>query len=161
VSIDCGKARGAPKAKSYLGRVVSETYGTDSKGRQTTVNVFKRELVETPQEREQSAVMRLAALLPGVTRGDMDAVRAGQVVAFDDVASTMGARVGKNEPPSHVCTPATAEKIFGSDGVRSLTSSGHVRMVHGYVFIYAPKHMQPTPMVLPFAIRTPEKMPWQ
>src|SRR6185312_13066306 len=66
VSIDCGKARCAPKAKSYIGKVVSENYGKDSKGRTTTVNVFKRELIASPQEREQTAVMRLAAMLPGV-----------------------------------------------------------------------------------------------
>src|SRR5208282_4163843 len=42
VSVDCGKARGAPKAKSYAGKIVSENYGKDAKGRTTTVNVFKR-----------------------------------------------------------------------------------------------------------------------
>ncbi len=67
VSIDCCKARGAPKAKSYIGRVVSENYGKDSKGRTTTVNVFKRDIVIGPQEREQSVVLRLAAMLPGAT----------------------------------------------------------------------------------------------
>ena len=158
VSIDCGKARGAPKAKSYTGRIVSENYGNDSKGRTTTVNVFKREVAPTQVEREQSAVMRFAALLPGLTKGDMDTVRAGNVVAFEDVAPALGGRVGKNEPPSHVCTPATAEKVFGLDGIRALTASGHARTVHGYIFLYAPKTAQPAPMVLPFAIRTP--LPW-
>ena len=55
VSIDCGKARGAPKAKSVIGRIVSENYGRDAKGRTTTVNVFKRDEVTTPQQKEIGA----------------------------------------------------------------------------------------------------------
>ena len=37
ISIDCGKARGAPKAKSYTGTIVSERYGADNKGRDVLV----------------------------------------------------------------------------------------------------------------------------
>ena len=66
VSIDCGKARGAPKARSYTGKIVSENYGKDVKGRTTTVNVFKRTSEVAKENKEQSAVMRLAAMLPGV-----------------------------------------------------------------------------------------------
>lgn len=161
VSIDCGKARGAPKARSYQGKIVSENYGTDSKGRTTTVNVFKREVVETKEQKEQSAVMKFAALLPGVTKGNMDVLRAGSVVAFEDVAAVIGDRVGKNEPPTHVATPATVEKIFGSDGAKALTASGHARTVHGFVFLYAPKAAAPGATVIPFNIVRPEKMPWQ
>jgi len=165
ISIDCGKARGAPKAKSYVGKVVSENYGTDKKGRHTTVNVFKRDPgQQSPAEREQSAVMQFAALLPGVTKGDMDTMRAGNIVAFEDVAVILGDRVGKNEPPTHVCTPATIEKIFGPHGVKDLQNSGHARTVHGYVFLYAPKHMQPAALVMPWTIQTPqrklESFPW-
>src|SRR6202000_847565 len=59
VSHDCGKARRAPKAKSYTGRIVSENYGKDVKGRTTTVNVFKRTSDIIKENKEQSAVLKL------------------------------------------------------------------------------------------------------
>jgi len=160
VSIDCGKARGAPKARSFTGRIVSENYGRDSKGRTTTVNTFKRD-EQKAVVTAQTAEMRLAAVLPGVVAGNMDAVRSGLVVRFADVADAVGMLVGRLEPPTHICSPAAAEKIFGNDGVRHLTASGHARTVRGYVFLYAPKQVAAQPLVMNWEIKLPEGSPWQ
>ncbi len=162
VSIDCGKARGAPKAKSYFGRIVSENYGKDSKGRTTTVNVFKRELIMTPEQREQSAVMKLAAMLPGVVGGDMDALRAGDMVTFDSVASAIGHGV-KGDAPGYAINREAALKIFDKDGLKGLLDSGHFRTIIGCPFlaVYAPVGAAAQVLIMPWAITLPEKMPWQ
>ena len=138
VSIDCGKARGAPKAKSYIGTVLSENYGTDRKGRTTTVNVFKRQLVMTQQQHEQSAVMKLAAMLPGVTGGDMNALRAGQMVTFDSVAEVIGDKVKENDRPGYVVNKDAASKMFEKIALTALLNSGLFRTVAGtpYLIVY-------------------------
>lgn len=162
VSLDCGKARGAPKARSYAGKIVSENYGKDAKGRTTTVNVFKR-VTEAPKEsKEQSAVLKLAALLPGVTAVGMDALRAGHIVTFDSVASEVGHAV-KGEAPSYVITKDAAKKLFG-DGLRNLMESGHLRALYGFPFlvIHPPAGSVRQELTIPFAIETPkERFPWQ
>jgi hypothetical protein len=162
VSIDCGKARGAPKAKSYIGKVVSENYGKDAKGRTTTVNVFKRELVASPQEREQTAVMRLAAMLPGVVMGGMDALRAGNMVTFESVATELGQAV-RGEVPGYVVNKDAAEKMFNGE-LKGLLNSGYFRTLVGQPFygVFAPQGVQQQALVMPFAFATPtvEKMPW-
>ncbi|MEL7086877.1 MAG: AAA family ATPase [Planctomycetota bacterium] len=165
VSIDCGKARGAPKAKSYTGRIVSENYGTDSKGRTTTVNVFKRHVVEAPQQAEQNAVLRLAAMLPGVTGGDMPSLRGGNIVTFESVAADIGHAV-KGEVPAYVVTKDAALKMFEKAALEALLNSGYFRTIHGYPFfaVYAPTGHVRQELIMPWAIVTPAtggKMPWQ
>jgi hypothetical protein len=164
VSIDCGKARGAPKAKSYTGKIVSESYGKDIKGRTTTVNVFKRDTATTPQQKEISAVLRLAALLPGVVGGSMDALRAGSIVTFESVASDIGAAV-KGEAPDYVVNKEAALKIFEKDGLSALLNSGHCRTMHGSPFlsVYAPAGAVQQGLVMPmttFGAPT-GGLPWQ
>lgn len=165
VSIDCGKARGAPKAKSYVGRIVSESYGVDTKGRTTTVNVFKREETETPQQREQSAVMRLAAMLPGAITGGMDSLRAGNIVPFDSVASEIGHGMHGSELPSHVVNKDAAAKLFESEGLQSLINSGHFRTLRSLPFyaIFAPKTYAPQGLTMPYAFPSQQagEFPWQ
>lgn len=162
ISLDCGKCRGAPKARSYVGRVVSENYGQDSKGRTTTVNVFKREIHQTPQQREQNATMKLAAMLPGAINGGMDALRAGSIVKFDTVASDVGAHV-RGEVPSHVVSKEAAQKMFEKDGFQSLLNSGYLRTMSGAPFlaVYAPVGMTPQVLIMPWAFAAEGKMPWQ
>jgi hypothetical protein len=167
VSIDCGKARGAPKAKSYAGRVVSEHYGKDTKGRTTTVNVFKRELAPTPQQREQNAVMKLAAMIPGLTVGGMDALRAGHMVPFDTVAVEVGAGV-KGEIPGYVVNKEAALKMFDKDGFAALSNSGYLRTMYGCPFlaVYSPTGVTQQPLMMPWtALGAPqpklESFPWQ
>lgn len=165
VSIDCGKARGAPKAKSYAGRIVSENYGKDSKGRITTVNVFKRTLVETQQEKEVSATIKLAALLPGVTSRGMDALRAGNIVVFESVAAEVGAGI-KGDMPGYVVNKEAAQKIFEKDGLQVLLNSGHVRTIHGSPFlaVYAPQGAVKPELVVSWNVIPPDtqlRMPWQ
>ena len=162
VSIDCGKARGAPKAKSYFGRIVSEAYGQDSKGRTTTVNVFKRENKMTPEQQEQSAVMKLAAMLPGATDGGMNEVRGGAIVKFDGIASEVGHGV-KGERPSHVISKDAAARMFEKDHLQTLTNSGHFRTLTGFPFfaIYAPAGMTPQVLLMPWALQVGGKLPWQ
>jgi hypothetical protein len=157
VSIDCGKVRGAPKAKSYTGRVVSEAYGNDSKGRMTTVNVFKRETVVTREQKEQSVVMRLAAMLPGAVNGGMDALRSGSVVPFDSVAADVGQGVTGAEMPSHVVTKDAAAKMFELSGVQTLLNSGYLRTMRGVPFlaVFAPKTSTPQGLVMPWEMQTP------
>ena len=161
VSIDCGKARGAPKAKSYIGKVVSENYGQDSKGRTTTVNVFKREMPQTKEQAEQTAIMRLAAMLPGVTAEGMAALRSGSVVTFASVAAELGSGI-KGEAPGYVITKDAAAKMFSRDAMAALLNSGHFRTIHGVPFIavYAPAAAQQKALVMPFTIKLPERMPW-
>lgn len=166
VSIDCGKARGAPKAKSYTGRIISEHYGNDSKGRATTVNVFKREIITTPQQREQSAMIRLGAMLPGVTSGGMDALRAGNMVPFDSVAAELGASV-HGSVPAFVISKDAALKLFEKEGMQSLLNSGHFRTMRGCPFyaVYSPAGNVQQPLTVNWTVQTPttklESYPWQ
>lgn len=165
VSIDCGKARGAPKAKSYIGKVVSENYGTDSKGRTTTVNVFHRELIVSNAQREQSAVMHLAALLPGASNGGMEALRAGNIVQFQSVAGEIGNRVVDSTPPAYVLNRDAAQKMFEKDGLVILLNSGHFRTMRGSPFlaVYPPTAAVRQELILPWAIVPPtqQSFPWQ
>jgi hypothetical protein len=162
VSVDCGKARGAPKAKSYTGKIVSENYGKDAKGRTTTVNVFKRTSEVIKEVKEQSAVLKLAAMLPGVTAVGMDALRAGNIVKFDSVAAEIGHAV-KGEVPGYVVSKDAAKKMF-EDGLKGLIESGHFRPLYGYPFltIYPPAGSVRQELTIPFAIDIPkESFPWQ
>ena len=164
VSIDCGKARGAPKARSYAGKIVSESYGLDVKGRTTTVNVFKRHVEVAQEQKEQNAMVRLAAMLPGVTKGNMDALRAGAIVPFENVASDIGHAV-KGETPGYVVTKDAAAKMFDKDGLLALLNSGHFRTIHGYPFlaVYAPSGSVRQELIMPWAIALPtqHRMPWE
>lgn len=165
VSIDCGKARGAPKAKSYMGKIVSENYGKDAKGRTTTVNVFKREMADTPMQREQSAVMKLAAMLPGVVAGGMDALRAGHMVTFESVATDIGSGV-KGDAPGYVVNKDAALKMFEKEGMQALLNSGYLRTMHGCPFlaVHAPANAAAQGLIIPWAIELPtaklESFPW-
>jgi hypothetical protein len=162
VSIDCGKARGAPKAKSYTGRIVSENYGKDAKGRTTTVNVFKRTSEIIKKNKEQSAVLRLAAMLPGVTAAGMDALRAGSIVRFESVAVEVGHAI-KGEVPAYVITKDAAKKLF-EDGLKNLMDSGHLRPLYGFPFfvIYPPAGSVRQELTIPFTIEVPKgEFPWQ
>ncbi len=161
VSIDCGKARGAPKAKSCMGRIVSENYGKDVKGRTTTVNVFKRVSEITKETKEQSAVLRLAAMLPGVTGVGMDGLRAGNIVRFDSVAAEIGHAV-KGEVPSYVISKDAAKKMF-DDGLKNLMDSGHLRALYGFPFfaIYPPSGSVRQELTIPWTIDVPKHaFPW-
>ena len=162
VSIDCGKARGAPKARSYTGKIVSENYGKDVKGRTTTVNVFKRTSEVAKENKEQSAVMRLAAMLPGVVAAGMDSLRAGSIVRFDSVAAEVGHAI-KGEIPSYVVSKDAAKKMF-EDGLKSLLDSGHLRPLYGFPFfsIFPPSGSVRQELTIPFAIELPKgSFPWQ
>lgn len=163
ISIDCGKARGAPKAKSYVGSLVSENYGKDSKGRITTVNVFKREIVQSPQAREQGVVLRMAAMLPGASRG-MDALRAGSFVTFESVAADVGHGL-HGEPPGYVISRDAAQKMFEKDGLQTLINSGHIRTMRGSPFlaVYPPAGAVRQELTIPWAVVPPAQMrvPWQ
>ena len=165
VSIDCGKARGAPKAKSYLGRIVSENYGKDTKGRTTTVNVFKRDLAESKTKTEQNAVLKLAAMLPGVAAAGMDALRSGLIVKFDSVATDIGHAV-KGEAPSYVISKDAALKMFGKDGMQTLLNSGHFRTMYSmpYMAVFEPVNGVRQELVMPFSFAVPtqkqEIFPW-
>jgi AAA domain-containing protein len=159
VSIDCGKARGAPKARSYMGKVMSENYGVDTKGRITTVNVFKRSMIGTPEQKKQSAVMQLAAMLPGATVGGMDALRSGQIVRFESVAVELGHAV-KGEAPGYAITKDAAAKMFEKEGLAGLLNSGHFRTMHGYPFyaVYPPAGLIRQELIMPWAITPPKKL---
>lgn len=166
ISIDCGKERGCEKPKSYLGKVVSENYGKDAKGRTTTVNVFKRDVAASPQQREQTSVMRLAAMLPGVIGGSMDALRSGAMVVFESVAAEIGQGV-KGEPPGYIVNKDAALKMFEKDGLQALLNSGHFRTMHGCPFlaVYAPNGSVQQGLVMPWTgfevPATQTRMPWQ
>lgn len=166
VSIDCGKARGAPKAKSFLGRIVSENYGLDAKGRTTTVNVFKRDVNATPQQKESSAVLRLAAMLPGVVAVGMDALRAGSMVLFESVAAEVGHGVKGNDRPAYVINKDAALKMFDKDGMSALLNAGYFRTMHGSPFlaVYTPQTAVQQPLTVFGALALPttklESFPW-
>jgi hypothetical protein len=162
VSIDCGKARGAPKSKSYLGRITSESYGLDSKGRVTTVNVFRREVAPSKQEVEQSATVRLAAMLPGAVAEGMDALRAGQIVKFESVCE-LGGKILEGDVPGYVINRDAAQRIFGKDGLKGLLDSGYLRMMRGcpYLAVYAPMNgvdRKKHALIMPWSIELPK--PW-
>lgn len=165
ISIDCGKARGAPKAKSYTGTVVSERYGKDSKGRETTVNVFKREIIVTKEQQAQSATLRLAAMLPGAVAGGMDALRGGNIVTFDSVAADVGHGLRGSELPAYIISRDAALKMFEKDGLASLQNSGHIRTIRASPFlaIYPPGANPRQELVIPWMIKQPvqDRMPWQ
>jgi hypothetical protein len=165
ISVDCGKARGAPKAKSYTGRIVSENYGTDRKGRITTVNVFKREHVQHTEEREQTAVLRLSGMLPGAIAGGMSGIRDGRIVTFDSVAGEIGGRLIGHEMPTHAISSDAAEKMFGTDGVRDLKNSDHIRNVRGLslLVVYAPSAVRVEMPAINWGITPPtvRKWPWE
>ena len=165
VSIDCGKARGAPKAKSYLGRIVSENYGNDSKGRVTTVNVFKREIVVPKETKETSAAMRLAAMLPGVYATGMDALRAGQIVKFDSVAADIGHGLKGNDVPGYAVNKDAALKMFEKEGLQALLNAGYLRTMHGCPFmaVHNPTNVVQAPMTMFGGITPPKQdsFPWQ
>lgn len=158
ISIDCGKARGAPKAKSYTGKVVSENYGNDSKGRITTVNVFRREAA--PAVRAQSAELRLGAMLPGAQHG-VDALRMGSVVTFESVAAEIGQFI-KGSPPPYVMSLNAAKLAFGDD-LKTLTESGYVSTISrtSYLAVYAPKGARPQSTIISWDIKPPIRMPWE
>lgn len=162
ISIDCGKARGAPKAKSYTGKIVSENYGKDARGRVTTVNIFKRTAETAKETKEQSAVMRLAAMLPGVVAAGMDALRAGSIVKFESVATELGHTI-KGETPSYIISKDAARRLF-EDGVKSLLDSGHFRTMHGYPFlaVFTPNAGVRQELVIPYTFNIPTTgFPWQ
>lgn len=161
VSIDCGKARGAPKAKSYEGRIVSESYGVDRKGRQTTVNVFKRELANPSREREMTATLRLAAMLPGATGAGMDGLRAGSIVTFDSVQE-LGSKLNDGEAPTHVVNKDAAMRIFMRDGLEALVNSGYLRPMRGAPFyaVYPPASGIKHALIMPQAFPVMVKFPW-
>ena len=161
VSVDCGKARGAPKAKSYTGKIVSENYGKDVKGRTTTVNVFKRTSEVIKENKEQAATIKLAALLPGATATGMDALRAGNIVRFDSIAAEIGHAI-KGETPSYVISKDAAGKMFGTE-MKSLLDSGHFRTIHGFPFlaVFPPGGSVRQELRIPFAISLPSGgFPW-
>ena len=160
VSIDCGKARGAPKAKSVIGRVVSENYGQDSKGRATTVNVFKREAFVSEAEEEQSATLKLAALIPGAVAQGMDAIRAGHMVKFEKVSAELGHKI-HGEAPGFVISREGAAKMFSKEQVQTLLNSGHFRTIAGCPFlaVFAPAGAIALVVTTPWNMQ--EKMPWQ
>ena len=164
ISIDCGKARGAPKAKSYIGKIMSENYGLDSKGRTTTVNVFKRYMSVSAEKKKQDAVLHLAAMLPGATAKGMDALRAGSIVAFESVAADIGHAV-KGEVPAYVITKDAASKLFDKESLTGLLNSGHFRTMYGYPFlaVYPPVGLIRSELVMPWAIELPKqtRMPWE
>lgn len=166
ISIDCGKARGAPKAKSYIGKLHSENYGKDSKGRTTTVNVFKREVsAASQQQREMTAAIKLAAMLPGVVGGSMDALRAGAIVTFESVAVEVGHNV-KGEVPGYVVTKDAAQKMFDKEGMTALLNSGYFRTMYGCPFlaVHSPANAVQQGLTMPFPINVPttklESFPW-
>lgn len=167
ISIDCGKARGAPKAKSYIGKMLSESYGKDTKGRTTTVNVFKRDVVLPPEVREQSHVLRLAAMLPGAVLGGMDALRGGAIVPFESVAADVGSGIKGHEMPAYVISKDAAVKMFEKDGMQGLLNSGHFRTMYGSPFlaIYPPVGAGRQELIIPWTVLPPpaklESYPWQ
>ena len=145
------------KAKSYTGTVVSERYGKDSKGRETTVNVFKREIIVTKEQQDQSATLRLAAMLPGAVAGGMDALRGGNIVTFDSVAADVGHGLRGSELPAYIISRDAALKMFEKDGLASLQNSGHIRTIRASPFlaIYPPGGHVRQELVIPWAVVPP------
>lgn len=154
VSIDCGKARGCPTPKSYAGRVVSEDYGMDRKGRMTTVNVFKPEPNMKPAQAEQHAALQLAALLMGVHgTGGMVELRAGEIVLFENVASDLGGKLGGNLPPKCVMNKDVALRRFKKDGFQSLSNAGYLKQLRGgsFLAVYDPSPSSAATMTSPWS----------
>ena len=163
VSIDCGKTRGTPNPKSYTGRMISENYGLDQKGRTTTVNIFKRN--EKVIVREQSVVMKLMAMLPGVVGGDMDRLRAGYMVQFERVAAEIGQAV-HGSAPQYVVNKEAALKMFDKEGMQVLLNSGYLRTMRGcpFIAVYTPTALEKQALTMPlttFGAPANGKMPWQ
>lgn len=156
ISIDCGKGRGAPRPRSFTGMIVSENYGLDRKGRQTTVNVFKRELAHVARQAEISATLKLAAMLPGATATGMDALRAGNVVAFSSVHE-LGDKLNDNEAPGFVVNKDAALKMFDKVGLDALLNSGHLRPMRGAPFfaIYSPVNGVKHALTMPWSFTVP------
>ena len=166
VSIDCGKARLAHRRLKVLwGRSLSENYGKDIKGRTTTVNVFKRDILPSQAEHEQSAVLRLGAMLPGVVAAGMDALRAGAIVKFESVATEIGHAI-KGEVPGYVVTKDDAFKLFAKDGMTGLLNSGHFRTMHSlpYLAVFAPSGSSQASLVVSWPLEKPSakegSFPW-
>lgn len=164
ISIDCGKARGCPKPKSYIGRIASENYGVDSKGRPTTVNIFRRDDTPSTQEREISAALKLAGMLPGVVATGMDALRAGSIVKFESVAE-LGDKLADDEAPGFVVNKDAALKMFAKEGLEGLMNSGYLRTMRGAPFfaIYSPMNGVKHALTMPWPIEVPTQpggFPW-
>ena len=145
--------------------MVADHYGKDSKGRTTTVNVFKRSTASTPVQREQSAVMKLAAMLPGITLGGMDALRAGHMVPFESVAVEIGGSV-KGEKPQYVVNKDAALRMFEKDGMAALLNAGYFRTLYGSPFlaVHSPVNVVQGQLTMPWyniGAPTAEKFPWQ
>lgn len=165
ISIDCGKERGTSKPKSHAGRVESESYGTDRKGRMTTVNVFKRETTPTTQEREISAVVRLAAMLPGAVAEGMDALRAGSIVKFESVVE-LGSKLSNGEAPTYVINRDAAAKMFAKEGLEGLLNSGYLRTMRGCPFlaVYPPVANAKHALTVLWPVPAPDRkhaFPWE
>jgi hypothetical protein len=158
-SIDCGKTRGTPAIKSFTGKMVSEHYGIDRKGRPTTVNVFRRELVHRVEQKEVAATLKLAAMLPGATAVGMDALRAGSIVKFASVSGELGGKVADGEIPGYAVNKEAASEMFGDDGMKALTNSGHLRIMRGAPFfaIYAPSDNKKHALIVPWPVAAPNK----
>lgn len=165
VSIDCGKARGAPKARSYTGRIASHFFDKDEKGRDTTVNVFEREIM-TPEKREQSTALKLAALLPGAQEG-MGALQGGALVKFDSVAAETSEylmRQDRVNPPDYIATVDGARALFGPDLQLLIDRALAFKMKPPYIGVRTPIGMSKASISLAGfgSIAAPaNKMPWE
>ena len=124
--------------------------------------MFKRTSEVIKENKEQSAVLRLAAILPGVPLPAWTRCAAGSIVKFDSVAAEIGHAI-KGEVPSYVVTKDAAKKMF-EDGLKNLMDSGHLRGLYGFPFyvIYPPSGSVRQELTMPFAIEIPrESFPWQ
>lgn len=165
ISLDCGKVRGAPKARSYTGRVSSEIYGKDKKGRDRTVNIFRRVTEEAPEQKQQTAVMRLAGWLPGAQRG-LGALQAGHLVMFESVAGELGdciPRHERNAAPDYVITIDGARTLFGEDLQVLLDKALAFKMKHPYIGVRTPLGFtQQSVSLAGFDLNSAvHKMPWE
>ena len=107
-------------------------------------------------------MLRLAAILPGVTTAGMDALRAGSIVKFESVAIEVGHAV-KGEVPSYVVTKDAAKKMF-EEGLKNLMDSGHLRSLYGFPFyvIFPPSGSVRQELTIPYTIELPKGgFPWQ
>ena len=110
-------------------------------------------------------MLKLAAMLPGVTDSGMDALRAGRMVTFESVATEVGHNV-KGEVPGYVVSKDAATKMFEKDGLLVLLNSGHLRTMHGCPFlaVFPPQSTLQQSLIMPwtgFNVPALEKMPWQ
>jgi hypothetical protein len=122
-------------------------------------------MVATAEQREQSNVMRLAAMLPGATAGGMDALRGGSIVPFSSVAADIGNSI-HGEAPGFVISRDAAQKMFEKAGVLALLNSGHFRTMRGSPFlaVFAPVGAVRQELIVPWAIVPPAaqtRMPWE